>query len=392
VDPHQIRLKHPRLIFLVAAFTAIAPLCTDLYLPVMPSMSASLGTSASAVQATITTVLLGLALGQLVAGPLSDQLGRRGPLIFGSIAFIVTNVASAFAPNIGVLLFVRFLVGLSAAICVVVSRAIVADVYPGIEGARAFALLGSVMGIAPAVAPVLGGFLATIMDWRGMFVVLALFGLLLSFLAVVRIPESMPEHARQESGFSSAASDLSSCLANRRFMTFVACSAMSGGILFSYIASSSFVLEDGFGLGTTAYGFVFAANSVGIFCVALIGRRLVGRLGPVRLLWTGQSTALLGSAIALTALVAHLLPLLLIGLFIAIASLGLIMANSMALGMGASPVRAGAASALLGISGFLVGGLLAPLAGLSASGVALGLMMLGFSLGGLLLHRVLLPR
>ncbi len=391
MDAQQIRLKHPRLIFLVAAFTAIAPLCTDLYLPVMPSMSVSLGTSASAVQATITTVLLGLALGQLVAGPLSDQLGRRGPLIVGTIAFIVTNVASAFAPNIGVLLFVRFLVGLSAAVCVVVSRAIVADVFPGVEGARAFALLGAVMGIAPAVAPVIGGFLATIMDWRGMFIVLGLFGVLLAVLAIARIPESMPEHARQESGFGSAARDLGACLGNRRFMTFVVCSAMSGGILFSYIAASAFVLEDGFSLGTTAYGFVFAANSVGIFCVSLIGRRLVGRLGPDRLLWVGQSTALLGSAIALTALVVHVLPLLLIGLFIAIASLGLIMANTMALGMASSPVRAGAASALLGISGFLVGGLLAPLAGLSSTGVALGLMMAIFAVGGLLVHRFMLP-
>lgn len=392
MDPQQIRARHPRLVFLLAAFTAIAPLCTDLYLPVMPSMSASLHTSTPAVQATITAVLLGLALGQLVAGPLSDQLGRRGPLIFGSIAFIVTNLASAIAPNIGVLLLVRFLVGLSAAVCVVVSRAIVADVFPGDEAARAFAALGAVMGIAPAVAPVIGAILSAYMDWRGMFVVLAGFGVLISVLAIVRIPESMPEHARQESGFSSAARDLGACLVARRFMTYVACSAMSGGILFAYIAASSFVLEDGFGVSAGAYGLVFAVNSLGIFSVALVGRRLVGRVGPSRLLWIGQSMALVGSVIALTALVMHALPLLLVGLFIAIASLGLIMANSMALGMAASPVRAGAASALLGIAGFLVGGLMAPLGGLSSTGVALGLLMTGFAVGGLALHRVILPR
>ena len=375
---------------LVASFVALAPLSTDFYLPVLPSMSLALDASASQAQLVITAVLLGMALGQLVGGPLSDQRGRRGTLIAGLVGFVLTTALSAVAPSIGTLIAIRFASGLAVALVFVVSRAMVADVYPGIESARAFALLGSITGITPVVAPIIGGLLALAMDWRGIFWVLAGVGVLILVVAWVRVPETMPVHARQLSGVSHGLRDLGACLRSRRFMTYVLTLAMAGGVLFAYISTSPFVLQDGYGLTPTQFSAVFAVNSVGLFAVALVSRRLVGTQGPVRLLWSGQVQAAIGSAIVLAGLLAHLLPVVLVGLLVAVSSVGIIFANSTALGLQASPVRAGSASALLGISGFLVGGLLAPLGGLGSA--ALGVLMLGFALTGLLVHAFLKPR
>jgi DHA1 family bicyclomycin/chloramphenicol resistance-like MFS transporter len=300
---------------------------------------------------------------------------------------VLTSLLSAAAPTMGALVAIRFVSGLAAALAFVVARAMVADVYPGVGAARAYALLGSITGIAPVVAPIAGGLLALVMGWRGIFVVLAGIGAVIGIVAWLRVPETMPAHARQQSGVSHGVRDLVSCLRSRAFMTYVACTAMAGGVLFTYISSSPFVLQEGYGLTPTAYSAVFAMNSVGIFIVALIGRRLVSRLGPARMLWSGQVIAVTGSAIVLAGLLSDLLPIILAGLLIAISSIGLVFANSLALGIRASPVRAGSASALLGISGFLVGGLLAPLGGLG--GAAMGMLMLVFAGIGLVLHRAL---
>lgn len=382
------RIAVPRgFMAMVVSFIALAPLSTDFYLPVLPSMSADLSASTSQTQLVITAVLVGMALGQLVGGPLSDQRGRKGTLVVGLIGFVVTTVLSAWAPNISILIGIRFVSGLMVAFVFVVARAMVADVYPGAEAARGFALLGSVTGIVPVLAPIAGGLLALIMGWRGIFLVLAALGVLILLVAMTWMPETMPSHARQQKGMSHGLRDLGACLTSRAFMTYVLCIAMAGGVLFSYISTSPFVLEDVYGLTPTQFSAVFAANSVGIVIAAMIGRRLVARSGPSRLLWAGQFIALAGSAIVLVGLVIESLPVVLVGLFIAVASVGISFANATALGIQVSPVRAGAASALLGISGFLVGGLLAPLGGLGS--VALGALMLGFAILGLLLHRLL---
>jgi DHA1 family bicyclomycin/chloramphenicol resistance-like MFS transporter len=372
---------------LVGSFVALAPLSTDFYLPVLPAIADDLDATASQTQLMITAVLLGLALGQLVGGPLSDQRGRRGTLLLGLLGFVVTSALSAAAPTIGALVAIRFVSGLAAALAFVVARAMVADVFPGVAAARAYALLGSITGIAPVVAPIAGGLLALVMDWRGIFLVLAAIGIVIAALAWFRVPETMPPHARQQVGVSHGLRDLGACLRSRPFMTYVACTAMGGGVLFTYISSSPFVLQGSYGLTPTMYSAVFAMNSVGIFVVALIGRRLVTTHGPARMLWGGQAIAVTGSAIVLAGLLSDLLPVILVGLLVAISSIGLVFANSLALGIRVSPVRAGSASALLGISGFLVGGLLAPLGGLG--GAAMGVLMLAFAAGGLVLHRML---
>ncbi len=385
------RIAVPRAFMLmVGSFVAIAPLATDFYLPVLPSMATDLHASASQTQLIITAVLLGMAFGQLVGGPLSDQRGRKGTLIAGLVAFVVTTAASAFAPNIGVLIVIRLLSGLAVALIFVVSRAMVADAYPGDEAARGFALLGAITGITPVLAPLVGGALALVMGWRGIFLVLAGIGVVILIIALAFLPETMPVHLRQKSGIGHGLRDLGACLGSRAFMTYVCTLAAAGGILFGYISASPFVLEGSFGMSTSGFSIVFAVNSVGIVIVAFVARRLIPRFGPERLLWAGQVQALLGTSLALVGLLAHALALVLLGLFVAIGSMGMVFATSTAQGIRRAPVRAGSASALLGISGFLVGGLLGPLGGLGS--VAFGLLIVGFASVGILLHLVLPPR
>lgn len=380
----------PRIVFLSGLFVALAPLATDFYLPVFPQIAETFRASDAAMTLAMTAVLVGLALGQLIAGPLSDQRGRKPVLIFGLVLFIVTTVMSALAPTIELFLLARFVSGLGTAAAFVVARAMVADALAPLERARGFALLGSITGITPAIAPIIGGLLALIMGWRQIFLVLAAISVVMLVIAVVKTPETMaPEH-RQQSGIGHAMRDLGTLLVHRRFMAYVLILAGSGGMLFAYISSSSFVLEGDYGLSPSLFSIVFAVNSVGIFIMSLVSRALVRRFGPNHLLWAGQIQALLGSLISMAGLLVGSLPILLIGLFIAISSLSIQFANATALGINASPVRAGSASALLGIAGFLVGGLLAPVS--SLGGAAMGIAMSAFCVFGLLVHGFMVPK
>lgn len=379
----------PRIVPLAAVFTALGPLSTDVYLPLLPQVSETFGTAAAAATGTITAVLLGLAVGQLIGGSLSDQRGRRPVVLAGLIAFVAMTALSALAPSMPVLIAVRFLAGIAAALGFVVARAMVADSLHGIELARGYALLGAITGVTPVIAPIFGGLLALVLDWRGVFLALAVVGVAILAIGWVKVPETLPADKRGETGMLSALTDLGTLFKHRAFMSYVLMLACAGGMLFAYIGSSSFVLEDGFGLSPTVYSAVFALNSLGIFVWALIGRRLVRRLGPQRLLWLGQTLTFVGSAITLSGLLVQSLPVILAGLLFGIGPNTLCFANATAIGFSISPARAGAASALLGISGFLIGGLLAPLGTLGSA--SMGLLMVGFTTVGLLLHRFMAP-
>lgn len=378
------------LVALAAVFGALAPLSTDLYLPLMPQMKAELSATDASATLTMTAVLLGLAVGQLFGGPLSDQRGRRGTLLVGLVGFTITNALSGLAPSITWLIVIRLISGLTSALAFVVGRAMIADAFEHRERARAYALLGAISGVTPVLAPIAGGALALVMDWRGVFFVLAVIGAVITVVALVLAPETMPAERRQDSGLKYAAMDLWACLSHRGFMAYVAQLAFGGGVLFAYIAASAFVLEGDFGLSPTAFGAAFAINSIGIFLAGLLGRRLLATFPPQRLLWAGQIVMLIGTLITVIGLLALSLPIVMIGLFTSIAPVALIFANATALGIAVSPVRPGSASAVLGISGFLVGGLLAPLGGLG--GASMGLLMAAFAIGGLLAHRFMLPR
>ncbi|MFN8147615.1 MAG: multidrug effflux MFS transporter [Candidatus Nanopelagicales bacterium] len=357
--------KH--LVLVLAGLSALVVLTTDVYLPVLPQLGADLGTSDAAAAATLSASLLGVALAQVVVGPISDATGRRRPLLLGLAAYAVTHLLCALAPNLPVLLGLRFLSGIATAAVMVVARAVVADVYPGREAARAFATLGAVFGIVPVIAPVLGGLLAHVMSWRGMFLVLAGIGLVLVPVTSRLVPESLPPGRRIPPHVGAVVKDLAEVLTHRRFLAYAVAMAAAGAMLFGYIGASSFVLQNHFGLSPQGYSYVFALNSLGFFGVSWLARSLVVRTGPNRLLLVGQVGAVVAAGVVALGVATVLLPVVVAGLFLMMCSFGLVMPMATAIGMHEAPGRAGSAAGVLGISQFLVGAVATPLAGLGGS-------------------------
>ena len=390
-DSRTPTVAPPRhLVALLASFTALVVLTTDVYLPVLPSLKADLGVTDAVAAASISTVLVGIALGQIVIGPLSDAVGRKAPLLIGAVAYAVTHALSAVAPDGTTLLVTRFAAGVATAACIVTARAIAADVYTGVDSARAYATLGAVSAIAPIVAPVLGGLLATVMSWRGMFLTLAVLALALAAVGWRAMPETLPKGRRVPPHLASVLRELGSVLRLRRFLAYVAALSAFGAILFGYIGASSFVLQERFGLSPQTYSLVFAVNSVGIFAASNLTRYLVLRVAPSRLLTLGQLVSIGGVAVMAVGVAVLSLPVVLVGLFTAISCLGLVMPAGTSLGMGEAPGRAGSASGVLGICTFTAGAGAAPLAGLGGSPWSMVVVLAVGAVAGPLLLRLLL--
>ncbi|SEO91698.1 multidrug effflux MFS transporter [Trujillonella endophytica] len=382
-------------LLLLAALSGIAPLSMDLYLPALPVVGEDLGSGQSTIQLTLTATAIGLAVGQLVAGPLSDRFGRRGPLLLGLGVYALSTLLSAFAPSVWLLLSTRTLEGMAGAAGIVIARAIVRDQYSGIEAARVFALLASVSTAAPVLAPLLGGQLLRITPWRGLFVVLCLIGVALLLACLARMPETLPPQRRAVGGLRTTVAATRELLGRRLFAGFVLAQGFGFGALFTYISSSSFTLQDGYGLSAQQFSLIFAGNGIGIMLAAQLSRTLVGRWGPRRLLVAGLSVQLAGSAVLVGAALADAgLPVVLPVLCLVVAATGWIMPNATALAMGGAASSAGTASALLGVTQFAVGGLIAPLAGLGEGGSLLPMVvvMTGSSAVGLLAATALAGR
>ena len=360
------------LLVLLGALSAFGPLSMDLYLPALPSLGRDLGAGQAATQLTLTAVAVGLAAGQLVAGPLSDRYGRRGPALVGVGAYAVRSLLCALAPSVWGLVAVRVLQGIAGAAGIVLARAVVRDRYGGTESARVFAVLASVMGAAPVLAPVAGGQLVRVTDWRGVFVVLAGVGVLLWLTTLWRLPETLPAERRVAGGLRATLADARGLLRRRRFVAFVLAQGLGFATLFTYISTSSFVLQDGYGLTAQQFSLVFAGNGVAIVLAGQLSRVLVRRTGPRALLVAGLAVETAGSAaLVVLALTAAPLTAVLPVLTLVVAGNGLVLPNATALAMDGAAHAAGTASALVGVGQFAVGGLAAPLAGLGATGTLL---------------------
>lgn len=372
---------------LLAAFASLVVLTTDVYLPVLPRVGADLHTSDAAASATVSCVLVGIAVGQVVIGPLSDAVGRRVPLLAGAAAYALLHVLSALSTSIVMLLAVRVLAGLATAACIVVGRAVVVDLFPGAGTTRAFAVLGAVTSIVPVLAPVAGSLLALVMGWRGMFLVLAGLAVLLTAVGWRALPESLPPERRTSPHLGAVLRELGAVLRLPTFLAYAAAIGAVGVVLFGYIGASSFALQGSFGLSPQQYGLVFALNSVGIFLASNLAARLSGRVRPERLLVIGQSATLLGAAVLAVGVGLHLLAVVCLGLFLAVSSIGLVMPSSMSLGMAASGGRAGSAAGVFGIVQFACGAAASPLAGSGGSPWSLVVVLATGALAGpLLLH------
>lgn len=358
-----------------------------MYLPALPRLGADFHAPASAAQLTVSACLVGLGLGQLVAGPTSDALGRRRPLLIGVVLYAIASCAAAAAPSLGVLIAMRFIQGLAGATGIVIARAVVRDLFEGREVARIFSLLMLVVGVAPIAGPVLGAQVLRIGTWRGVFLVLGAVGLLIAAGVAVRLPESLPSALRRSGGPREAARVFRALASSRSFMGYALSLAFTFTMLFAYISGSPFVLQTQFGLSAQAFSFVFAANSAAIVTGTQVSARLARRVSPHRLLVAGCCLSCAGAAALLVAALAGLgLAAFLLPLAVVVGSLGVIMPNATALALLPHPREAGAASAQLGTLQFAVGAVVAPLTGLrlSTPAVAMALVIAAASVAGFL--------
>jgi DHA1 family bicyclomycin/chloramphenicol resistance-like MFS transporter len=374
--------SHAQLVLLLGTLSAFGPLSMDMYLPGLPSMAHELSAPAWAAQLTITTSMLGLAGGQLIAGPISDSLGRRRPLLAGVAAYMVMSLLCAMAPTIWALLGFRLIQGAAGAAGIVIARAIVRDLHTGVAAARFFALLMLVGGLAPILAPLAGGQLLHVTDWRGIFVVLAAIGALLLLSAWWMLGETLPAERRHGGGLAQTLHVFGGLLHDRRFMGYTLSAGLVFGAMATYISGSPFVLQDIHGVSPQLFSLLFALNAGGILLASQSSRALVVRHGPRTMLTAG---VLIGTVGGLGVLVSVLADLGLAGLlpsfFVMVSSVGMVLPNAAALALADHPRTAGSASALLGLAQFATGGLAAPLAGVGGSQTALPLAALACLLG-----------
>jgi DHA1 family bicyclomycin/chloramphenicol resistance-like MFS transporter len=360
------------LIVLLGGFTAFGPLSMDLYLPAFPQLAADLGASQAAVQFTLTADVIGLVVGQLVLGPLSDAHGRRWLLIGSTLVCALASVLCALAPSVGWLTVWRFLQGASGGGGIVLARAVAADVASGVAAARLFSLFMTLSSVAPIAAPVLGGaLLAATGSWRPMFWLLAVISLVLAAATWRAIPETLPTERRHRGGLRQTGRAFVDLARDRVFAGYALTVALAYASLFGYISGSSFALQDVYGLSPTQFSMVFALNAAGMIGLGLLNARLVRRY-PVRgLLLIGLVASTVAAAVLFVVVAGTKLGLLAVlpPLFLVVASRGLVSANATVLGLKRAPA-AGAASAVLGACMFGGGILVSPLMALGGEGSA----------------------
>lgn len=351
--------------------STFGPISLDLYLPALPALASDLSASTSAAQLSITACLLGLATGQLVAGPLSDQFGRRRPLVVGLALYLLASAACALAPTIELLVVLRLVQGLAGAAGIVIARAVARDLYAGRRLVVIFSRLILVNGLAPILAPVIGGQLALVTSWRGIFVVLAAFGVVLLAAGIFGVPESLPPDRRRAGGVRDTLRSFRTLLRDRLFVAVVLAAGLAGASMFAYIAGATFVLQRLYGLSAQQFSFAFGSNALGIVILGQVGAGLARRWSPQRVMALGLLLNLAGAAgLAGTVLVGLGLPYLLGSLFVMVSALGLVFPTSTALALADHPARAGSASSLLGLGQYLLGALVAPLVGLAGEDTA----------------------
>lgn len=377
------RLPRERtLIVVLGALSAFGPLSLDMYLPGLPDLAEDLGSSASAAQLTLTACMIVLAVGQLVAGPLSDAHGRRRPLLIGLALYALASALCALAPSIWPLIPLRLLQGAAGAAGIAISRAVVRDLHSGAAAVRVFALLVLVNGLAPIVAPLLGGQLLSVTDWRGIFWLLALIGLGLLLVAWRLLPETLPRERRHGGGLTETLGLFGTLLRDRAFVAVTLAFGLSSAMMFCYIAGSPFVVQEIYGLSPQLFSVAFAVNALGIVLLAQVGGRLVGRHPPRTLMWAGLLIGVVGALLLLSAVLLDApLAVVLIAFFTIVSSIGLTGPNAAALALADHPRAAGSASGLLGLAQFAIGGAAAPLVGIGGSATALPLALVICALG-----------
>jgi DHA1 family bicyclomycin/chloramphenicol resistance-like MFS transporter len=369
------------LLLILGALSAIGPLSIDMYLPALPSITAEMLSGEAQVQLTLTACLIGVSLGQVIAGPLSDVRGRRVPLMVGVAGFMLSSLLCAFAPSVPMLIAFRLLQGMLGGAALVIVRAVVRDLYDGAAIARIFATLMLVSGLAPILAPIAGAQLLEFTSWRGVFVALSIAGIVLLLAVVAGVRETLPAGERESGGLKHTVSTFWHLLRDRSFMGFALTGGLSFAAMFGYISGSPFVLQEVYGATPQQYSLIFALNALALIATSQLGGRLSGRVRPVLLVRAGLGVALVGAVLLMTAALAGLgLWGIVSGLAVIMLGQGLVLPGTGALALGSQPAQvAGSASALTGVLQFALGAAAAPLVGLAGTGsaVPMACVMLG---------------
>lgn len=360
------------IILVLGTLTSIGPLAIDLYLPSLPEITDDLQTSASLIQLTLTAFLLGLALGQLFVGSISDIYGRRKPLIIALIILVVSSLLCAVAPSIWILILLRFLQGASGSAGIVISRAMVRDMYSGSEMTKFFSLLMLVNGAAPILSPVIGGQLLKVTSWHGVFVVLGAICVFMLVSVVFVLPETLPPEERATGGLTETLSTYKKLLKDRLFMGYALSQGLVLGAMFAYISGSPFVLQNIYGASPQEFSLFFALNGIGVIIATHITGRLAGKVSEKTLFVAGIVIAVVGGiSLLLTIVLGIGLIGVLCSLFLIGSSVGVVTTPGFSLAMRNQKQAAGTASALLGLFQYILGALVAPLVGIGGSNTAL---------------------
>ncbi len=386
--------KRLQIAFLLGSLSLLGPFTIDTYLPAFPTIVEEFHTSASLVQVSLTTCLLGLGLGQLIIGPMSDVQGRRKPLLIFLGLYLLSSLVCAIAPNISMLIVARFIQGFAAAGGLVISRAVVRDLYSGRELTKFFATLMLIGNLGPIVAPIIGGAILSFANWKVVFLVLTCVGAILTVVVSFKLEETLPTEKRVPSNIKQVVMNFGSLLKDREFAGYAFTQGFTTAGIFAYVSGISFVYQNIYGVSPQVFSLLFGINGVGL----IIGTQLVGRLSRFSektFLKSGLALSMSASILLVIAILLHA-PLLAVAIpiFLFVTSISIIGTSSFSLAMETKGHMAGSASALLGLLPFLLGSLTAPLVGIGGehTAVPMGIIIFASSLLAFLSYYVLVRK
>lgn len=353
------------LIIILGLLTAFGPFSIDMYLPALPEISNDFNTSTSNTQLTLTLFMIGLAIGQVFVGPLSDFIGRKKPLMIALVVYTIASILCIFAPNIYVMMALRFVQGFTGGAGAVISRAMSSDLYSGKALTKFLAVLMLVNGVAPILAPVLGGIILEFSTWKTVFVVLTAFGAIMFCLSLYKLTESLPENNRSSGRISEILGDFKELLKNPKFLLPLFIQGSTFALLFSYISASPFIVQSVYGVSSFGFSWMFAFNGLGLIFSGQLVNKLVDRFDEHTLMKVFAFVQIIGVIlVSITLLNSWSIWILMIGFFILVSPVSAIGTTGFSIAMANNKRGAGSASSLLGLSQFAFGGLVTPLVGI----------------------------
>jgi MFS transporter, DHA1 family, multidrug resistance protein len=389
------RSKRLWMAVVLGSLAAFGPLSIDMYLPAFPDLARDFHTSPTLVQFSLTFFLLGLSSGQLLAGPLSDVFGRRKPLLIGLIIYFVVSLLCVFSPSIWMFILLRLIQGLAASAGVVISRAIVRDLYAGSELTKFYALLALVNGLAPILAPIVGAQLLKMISWNGLFVIISVIGLIMFFVVFFGLPETLHEKKRSSGGIKNTFMTFRNLILDKSFIGYALAQGLVFAAMFAYISGSPFVVQTIYGGSPTMFSLIFAVNAVGIMIASQTTGRLAGRIHESKLFVFGLGLSFIGGLCLLALIIMQVsLYIILVPLFFVVASVGVTNTAGFSLAMQKQGKNAGSASALLGVLSLALGAIAAPLVGLGGehTAIPMGIVIVCAGAGAVLSFLFLIVR